>query len=96
MEQGFLSILSPSNLGRSLRQLLYASPLYQLTLKGGCPDRLRLSPPTFRLGDPETGRRAIDGIFTLSRHQVKLGKEPWNAALDNPEQLADLHGFSWF
>jgi len=95
MEQGFLSILSPSNLGRSLRQLLYASPLYQLTLKGGRPDRLRLSPPTFRLGDPETGRRAIDGIFTLSRHQVKLGKEPWNAALDNPEQLADLHGFSW-
>ena len=95
MKQGSLSILSPSNTGRKLRHLLYASPLYRLTLKGGAPDRLRLTPPTFRRGDSETGRRAIDGTFTLSHHQVKLGKEPWSSPLKDLDQLADLHGFSW-
>ena len=95
MEQGFLSILSPSYLGRNLRNLLYANPLYGLTLKGGTPERLRLTPPTFRLGNPETGLKIISGIFTLSHHHIKLGKEPWNNKLSNPEQLADLHGFSW-
>ena len=95
MKQGSLSVLSPSNTGRKLRHLLYASPLYRLTLKGRAPDRLRLTPPTFRLGDPETGRRAIDGTFTLSHHKVKLGKEPWSTQLKDPDQLADLHGFSW-
>jgi uncharacterized heparinase superfamily protein len=95
MKQGSLSVLSPSNTRRKLRHLLYASPLYRLTLKGRAPNRLHLTPPTFRLGDPETGRRAIDGTFTLFHHRVKLGKEPWSAPLKDPEQLADLHGFSW-
>ena len=95
MKQGSLSVLSPSNTRRKLRHLLYASPLYRLTLKGGVPNRLRLTPPTFRLGDPETGRRAIDGTFTLFHQRVKLGKEPWSTPLNDPEQLADLHGFSW-
>ena len=72
MEQGFLSILSPSYLGRNLRNLLYANPLYGLTLKGGTPERLRLTPPTFRFGNPETGRKIISGIFTLSHHHIKL------------------------
>jgi uncharacterized heparinase superfamily protein len=95
MQQGFLSVLSPANAGRKIRHLLYASPLYWLTLKGRAPDKLRLTPPSFRLGDPETGRKTIDGTFNLSRHQVTLGKEPWKTKLNDSEQLADLHGFSW-
>ena len=75
--------------------MLYASPIYRLTLKGGTPERLRLSPPTFRLANPETGQKIIGGTFTLSRQQIKLGEKPWSARLDNPEQLADLHSFSW-
>ena len=95
MEKGFLSIFSPSYLGRSIRQLLYANPLYRLTLKGGIPEKLRLSPPAFRLANPETGRKIIDGTYTLSRHLVELGEKPWDNELDNAEQLADLHSFSW-
>ena len=95
MKQGSLSILSPSNVRQKLRQLLYASPLYQLTLKGRTPDRLRLTPPSFRIGNPEIGRRVINGTFTLSHHQVKLDKDPWKSELNDANQLADLHGFSW-
>ena len=95
MKQGSLSVLSPSNARRMLRHLLYASPLYQLMLKGRTPDRLRLTPPSLLLGDPEAGRRVINGTFTLSHHQVELGEEPWSTTLNDPDQLADLHSFSW-
>ena len=95
MKQGSLSVLSPSNGGRMLRHLFYATPLYRLMLNGRTPDRLRLTPPSFHLGDPEAGRRIIDGTFTLSHHQVKLGEEPWSTTLNDPDQLADLHSFSW-
>jgi uncharacterized heparinase superfamily protein len=78
-----------------LRHLLYASPFYRLTLKGHNPDALRLTPPAYRLGDPAVGRDIIDGVFDLSRHRAQLGADPWLAALDHPQQLADLHGFSW-
>jgi uncharacterized heparinase superfamily protein len=95
MKHGSLSVLSPSSAGQALRHLLYASPLYQLMLKGRTPDRLHLTPPSFRLGDPEAGRRAINGTFTLSHHRVELGEEPWSTSLNDPDQLADLHSFSW-
>ena len=78
-----------------LRHLLYASPFYRLTLKGRTPDSLRFSPPAYRLGDPQSGREILAGAFTLAHHRAQLGQDPWVAALDDPRQLADLHGFSW-
>jgi uncharacterized heparinase superfamily protein len=93
--QGSVSSLSPASGARSLRHLLYASPFYHLTLKGRTPDALRFSPPAYRLGDPEAGRAILDGAFTLSHHKAHLGRDPWVAAMDDPGQLADLHGFSW-
>lgn len=78
-----------------LRHLLYASPFYRVSLKGRTPDALRLSPPAYRLGNPETGRDILAGTFTLSHHRAQLGQDPWSAAMDDPGQLADLHGFSW-
>lgn len=78
-----------------LRHLLYASPLYRLSLKGRTPDSLLFSPPAYRLGDPQAGRAILDGTFTLSHHRAQLGANPWIAAMDDENQLADLHGFSW-
>ncbi|MBL6932648.1 MAG: heparinase II/III family protein [Rhodospirillales bacterium] len=95
MKHGPLSVLSPFGVGRSLRHLLYASPLYRIALKGRTPDSLRLQPPSYRLGDPDTGRAALNGTFTLSHHPVHLGKTPWTAPLASLQQQADLHGFSW-
>jgi len=95
MKQGALSFLSSSSAGRMLRQLLYGSPVYRLMLKGRAPDGLRLTPPSFHLGDPEAGHRIMEGIFTLSLHHVQLGQNPWSAPLHDQDQLADLHGFAW-
>lgn len=87
--------MNNKGLASVVRHLLYASPFYRLSLKGRTPDTLRLSPPAFRLGNPETGQAIISGTFSLSHHRVQLGPDPWLAALDDPDQLADLHGFSW-
>jgi uncharacterized heparinase superfamily protein len=95
MKQKALLVLSLSNARQMLGHLIYANPLYRLMLKGRTPNRLRLTPPSFRLGDPEAGRRAINGTFTLSHHRVELGVEPWNNSLNDPDQLADLHSFAW-
>lgn len=79
----------------SLRALLYASPLYRFTLGGRVPDALRLTPPSFRLGDPEVGKAIIGGTFVLNHHRISLGESPWATPLADPKQLADLHGFYW-
>ncbi|MBT4934862.1 MAG: hypothetical protein HOL66_09770 [Rhodospirillaceae bacterium] len=93
--QGSASSRTPASGSRSLRNLLYASPFYGLTLKGRTPDTLRFSPPAYRLGDPEAGRGILKGAFTLSHHRAHLGQDPWVVGMDDPGQLADLHGFSW-
>lgn len=95
MKQGSLSVMSPTGVGQTLRRLLYASPFYRLSLKGRTPETLRLSPPSYRLGDPEAGRAIINGTFTLSHHNLQLGEFPWNSAIIDPVQLGELHGFSW-
>ncbi len=85
----------PSRARHSLRALLYTNPLYRLTLGGRTPDALRLHPPSFRLGDPETGRAVVEGSFTLAHHRLALGDHPWTKPLYDERQLSDLHGFSW-
>ncbi len=78
-----------------LRNLLYASPFYRISLKGRTPATLRLSPQAYRLGDPDVGRAILGGTFNLAHHRAQLGPDPWTLVLDHPQQLADLHGFSW-
>ncbi len=95
MKQGSLSVLSPSSVGRTLRHLIYANPLYRLTLRGRTPDTLRIRPPSYRFGDPEIGRAILEGTFTLSHHRRQLDEDPWAAPLEPQLQSADLHGFSW-
>ncbi len=95
MKQGFQLQLSPSDVGRSLRHLFYASPFYRKTLMGRTPKSLRAQPPISYFGNPEIGKAIIDGAFTLSHQHLQLGKDPWTAQLDSPLQQADLHGFSW-
>lgn len=75
--------------------MLYASPLYRLTLGGRAPDSLRLQPPSFILGDPDAGRAILEGTFNLAHHRIPLGDNPWTSPLFDERQLADLHGFSW-
>lgn len=95
MKQGSLSTLSPAGIKHSLRHLLYASSLYRMTLKGRAPENLKLTPPSFRLGDPKSGRAIVDGTFVLAHHPVKLGQNPWMTPSGDKRTLTELHGFSW-
>ena len=97
------SILSPRLAARyspgaavtALKHLLYASPLYPLTLRGKVPADLRLVPPRFRPGDPVRGKGVLNGEFMLLSYPCQLGHAPWDNVPGNPAQAAALHGFGW-
>ncbi len=79
----------------ALKHLLYASPIYPITLRGRVPADLRLVPPRFRPGDSARGRAILKGEFMLVSYPCQLGDAPWRNVPPNPAQGAALHGFSW-
>ncbi len=85
----------PARTVRALKQLLYASPLYAMTLRGDIPAGLRLAPPRIRPGDATGGKAVLKGEIMLLSHPCQLGDEPWRNVPANPAQAAALHGFSW-
>ena len=86
---------SPETAIFALKQLLYASPVYPMMLRGNVPADLRLSPSRFRPGDTARGKAVLDGEFMLLAHPCQLGDEPWRNIPSNPSQAAALHEFSW-
>ena len=79
----------------ALRQLLYASPLYGLTLRGKIPASLNRAPLRLRSGDTDRGKAILRGEFLLSTHPSQLGDEPWRNVPIIAAQAAALHDFSW-
>jgi len=79
----------------ALKQLLYASPVYPLMLRGTVPADLRLIPPRLRPGDIARGKSVLKGEFMLLSHPCQLGDKPWRHVPLNPAHAGALHGFSW-
>ena len=86
---------TPKGAALALKQLLYASPFYHLTLGGKAPVDLRLVPPRFRPGDVARGTAVMGGEFALLFHPCRLGDQPWRNVPEIPAQAVALHGFSW-
>jgi len=81
--------------GRSLKNLLYANPLYALSLKGQSPQKLNLVPPAFHPGDPEAGRDLLAGRVSLDHYSITLNDDPWSGLPADATTISRLHSFSW-
>ena len=83
-------------LGPWLRSLLYANPLYPLTLLGPAPERLALQPTPTRPGDAAIGDRLFQGQYRFAGHEVNAPKRPlWLPPGAAEAWLEDMHGFAW-
>ena len=75
--------------------LVYASPLYRLTLGGRVPDALALAPPDPWPGDATRGTAILNGIFGFDGEVLRGGAVAWYPAGMSEHWLAALHGFDW-
>lgn len=86
---------APGNCRRALRNLVYANPLYGLSLKGRVPARLRFAPPDPWPGDSAAGIAILGGEFPLAGRRLSLGEDPWSMAVADRDAASALHGFAW-
>ena len=86
---------SPSFAWRGLRELLFASPLYQMTLAGRAPDAVRGTPPDPWPGDKEAAAALLDGEFLFLGRRIALGAAPWSAIEASTEAAQCMHRFGW-
>jgi uncharacterized heparinase superfamily protein len=85
--------------GPSLRDrvatMVFASPLYRLTLRAEAPQRLRRVPPPPWPGDPERGAAILAGRFVCAGQPIDAEKPDWHAPQLSEIALAELHGFGY-
>ena len=79
----------------SLRNLVYASPLYRLALIGKTPKRLLFTPPDLWPGDARRGEAIVKGNFILAGRDRRFDDFATPMAAAGNGWLAELHGFSW-
>lgn len=78
-----------------LAALIYASPLYGLTLRAEPPQRLRRVPPPPWPGDVERGKAILAGRFVCAGQPIDAEKPGWRDPQLSEPALAELHGFGY-
>lgn len=78
-----------------MRDFLYRTALYQMTLGRRAPDRLRSAPPHPWPGSPEVGAHILAAVFPFRGQWIEIGDSPWNAEFQDPAAAAAFHGFEW-
>lgn len=78
-----------------LREKIFASKLYRLTLAGRTPPITAVAAPEPWLGRPEIGTEIAQGEFRLVGRTFPLGPRPWAVSLPSRRAQAALHGFGW-
>ena len=89
------------DLGARLARLVFANPLYYLSLLGRRPRDVRVSPSEPWPGSAEQGGEIMRGSFRLAGESRDVapdeagGRAPWTASGTGPAWRAALHGFGW-
>ncbi len=89
---GVRTRLDPGRGAQALRHLVYASPLYRLTLGGRPPAEVRGLPPDPWPGEPKAAHAILEGAWMVRGRRRQWGDNPWRQAAGGD---ADLHGFAW-
>ena len=78
-----------------LAAMVFASPLYRLTLRAEPPQRLLRVPPPPWPGDAERGQAILAGRFVCAGQPVDAEKPDWHDQRLSEAALAELHGFGY-
>lgn len=80
---------------RGPASLIYASPLYRLSLGGRTPEALALAPPDPWPGEAARGSAILNGIFGFNGEVLRGGAVDWFPSGMSDDWVAALHGFDW-
>lgn len=79
-----------------VKDVVYGSRLYQLSLRGRFPHGLAFYPENLWPGDVERANDLFRGRFHLAGETVEVGQNPpWFGAEGSDEWRAELQGFRW-
>jgi uncharacterized heparinase superfamily protein len=85
-----------ARLAERARAIVYANPIYPLTLLGPVPDRLALQPHDPWPGDAARGDSLFQGHYLFAGHEVSAPKMPvWLPAGAVQAWLVEMHAFEW-
>lgn len=81
---------------RRARRRLRIGPLHRWRFSGGAPERLLVTPPELRRGDPIIATDIYSGQFYLAGQLVDVeGLSPFQTPPPSRAWAADLHSFEW-
>ena len=79
---------------RRVRRRLRIGPLHRWRFSGSAPDRLLVTPPELRRGDPIIAADIYSGKFYLAGELVETNS-PFQVASPSRAWSAELHSFAW-
>ena len=95
-DQPRLAALVVTEAWRRVRRRLRIGPLHRWRFSGGAPDRLLVTPPELRRGDPIIAADIYSGKFYLSGQLVEVGTgSPFAGAAPSRAWNAELQSFGW-
>lgn len=81
---------------RRARRRLAIGPLHRWRFSGGAPERLLVTPPDLRKGDPQVAADIYAGLFYLGGEMLETqGRSPFLLKAPSREWEAELHAFGW-
>lgn len=79
-----------------LRDVVYGSRLYHMSLRGRFPHGLAYHPENPWIGDTDTANDLFRGTYHLHDETMEMGnQEPWTATGVSDGWRTELHGFQW-
>jgi uncharacterized heparinase superfamily protein len=77
------------------RNMVFANPVYRLTLLGQPPKRLTRLPPTAWPGDPARGAAIAAGRLVCAGQALEADRPAWHSRALDPAVVAELNSFVW-
>jgi uncharacterized heparinase superfamily protein len=79
----------------TFRNMVFANPLYRVTLLGKPPKRLTRLPPPAWPGDPARGAAIAAGRIVCAGQALEADRPQWHSRALEPAITAELNSFTW-
>ncbi len=79
----------------ALQNAIYNSSIYDWSLRGNVPERLRGIPPDSLTGDRALGQEILNGNYSMFGHFQHLGDLPWRNTRLSDQKIRQLHRFGF-
>ena len=81
---------------KRIRNAVYGSPVYQLSLMGRAPNELNFVPPDPWPSQSQRAEALFHGNYVFAGEEIRSPRRPpWTPDGVSTDWMADLHGFEW-